>query len=725
MSDRKISRKDIVNIVYRVMYTLPIAAAIIAECLVWIKNMLAREKYAELASDNLAVGGIYTGVILGSILIGFLASLLITLTRWTKIATGVGIIAALIVMMFIRINPERLTVAALLWLVPVLLADIIREFKKRENESSVVFLLPFLIVSFVMINFIPISNRPVDWSGVVSIYERLTENTRVFWSKFDWSSVDYGESKIGFGEDSSLFKSLKKSSKLVMEVTREYPDAGAVYLTGKIYADFDGREWNEYVVSEGDEEYTRMMDTIETMCAIRETYPYNYREVYRCVKVDIELKDIKTEHMFVPGKMIIGTRGSIAAKYSGDNVYFDEVKRYGEEYSVSYYLLNRNGEDIIKYHKDITEETWHETAIDFRPSGQRPYTYQDLLDYREYVKDVYGKEPELNGETLEKIAEIIDGAESDYDKLCKMESWLASQEYTLDVDDIKWVRSEGDFLDYFLNVNSSGYCSYFATAFVLMARSEGIPARYVQGYRVPSSKVMTVDVTSNMAHSWAEAYIEGVGWIRFDPTPGYSSIAVWGSALREPEYYEELAQIDEPEVTEPVIEEEEIVEEVPYYDEAKRKAEEEKRIAEEKRKQQITTIIVVSTLAGLVLIGLIMVCIRMIVRAVKYRQMSKDEKRIELCMRCMLVLDSLGKRPVDGETLTEFAARIYDELKVENTMFIDVYEHMLYRNGSDVKVSALADNYEELKKLLRGRKRLKAKIRYVIGVIFDRKVLSE
>ena len=40
---------------------------------------------------------------------------------------------------------------------------------------------------------------------------------------------------------------------------------------------------------------------------------------------------------------------------------------------------------------------------------------------------------------------------------------------------------------------------------------------------------------SGMAHSWPEVYIDGVGWIPFEPTPGYGRMRYvsWGMSSRE------------------------------------------------------------------------------------------------------------------------------------------------------------------------------------------------
>ncbi len=71
-----------------------------------------------------------------------------------------------------------------------------------------------------------------------------------------------------------------------------------------------------------------------------------------------------------------------------------------------------------------------------------------------------------------------------------------------------------------------GYCTYYATAMVVMARMLGIPARIVNGFtqgslQNKSSNTWVVNGTD--AHSWVQVNFPGYGWINFDPTPGYST----------------------------------------------------------------------------------------------------------------------------------------------------------------------------------------------------------
>ncbi|MFC2026044.1 transglutaminase family protein, partial [Chloroflexota bacterium] len=82
--------------------------------------------------------------------------------------------------------------------------------------------------------------------------------------------------------------------------------------------------------------------------------------------------------------------------------------------------------------------------------------------------------------------------------------------------------SEQEITDYFLFDLQEGYCDYYATTMVVMARSIGIPARLVMGYAQGEYDETTGGyiVTEASAHSWVEVYFPEIGWIEFEPTAG-------------------------------------------------------------------------------------------------------------------------------------------------------------------------------------------------------------
>lgn len=77
-----------------------------------------------------------------------------------------------------------------------------------------------------------------------------------------------------------------------------------------------------------------------------------------------------------------------------------------------------------------------------------------------------------------------------------------------------------DSVDDFLFNTHSGFCGHYASAFVALMRGAGVPARVVTGYLGgewnPIGNYFVVRQSD--AHSWAEVWLEGRGWMRVDPT---------------------------------------------------------------------------------------------------------------------------------------------------------------------------------------------------------------
>lgn len=75
-------------------------------------------------------------------------------------------------------------------------------------------------------------------------------------------------------------------------------------------------------------------------------------------------------------------------------------------------------------------------------------------------------------------------------------------------------------IETFLFETRYGFCSHYATAFVYLMRAANIPARVIGGYQGGEfNKVgKFLEVRQADAHAWAEVWLEGKGWVRFDPT---------------------------------------------------------------------------------------------------------------------------------------------------------------------------------------------------------------
>ncbi|MGD2039322.1 MAG: transglutaminaseTgpA domain-containing protein [Anaerolineae bacterium] len=124
---------------------------------------------------------------------------------------------------------------------------------------------------------------------------------------------------------------------------------------------------------------------------------------------------------------------------------------------------------------------------------------------------------------LDLAAEVAEGADTRYDQARALETFLRTYTYTLD---IPAPPTDHDVVDHFLFELQEGYCDYYASAMVVMARAVGVPARFATGY---AQGTFDHDagrwvVTEKDGHSWAEIYFEGIGWVEFEPTSGLPAL---------------------------------------------------------------------------------------------------------------------------------------------------------------------------------------------------------
>jgi len=75
-------------------------------------------------------------------------------------------------------------------------------------------------------------------------------------------------------------------------------------------------------------------------------------------------------------------------------------------------------------------------------------------------------------------------------------------------------------IETFLFDARAGFCGHYATAFVYLMRVAGIPARIVGGYQggTYNETGEFIEVRQANAHAWAEEWLSGKGWVRYDPT---------------------------------------------------------------------------------------------------------------------------------------------------------------------------------------------------------------
>ena len=81
-------------------------------------------------------------------------------------------------------------------------------------------------------------------------------------------------------------------------------------------------------------------------------------------------------------------------------------------------------------------------------------------------------------------------------------------------------RLADNAIDEFLFSTRKGFCEHYASAFAVLMRAAGVPARVVTGYQGGEFNPYGgyLIVRQSDAHAWSEIWLEGRGWVRVDPT---------------------------------------------------------------------------------------------------------------------------------------------------------------------------------------------------------------
>ncbi len=131
--------------------------------------------------------------------------------------------------------------------------------------------------------------------------------------------------------------------------------------------------------------------------------------------------------------------------------------------------------------------------------------------------------PDLPEVITTRAREVTRNADSDFDKAVALQDWFRQGggfRYSLE----QRSGSGMDLLADFVTDDRVGYCEQFAAAMAAMGRALDIPSRVVVGFldgtTQPDGRIL---YTSDDRHAWPEMYFSGVGWVRFEPTPGQRS----------------------------------------------------------------------------------------------------------------------------------------------------------------------------------------------------------
>ena len=151
---------------------------------------------------------------------------------------------------------------------------------------------------------------------------------------------------------------------------------------------------------------------------------------------------------------------------------------------------------------------------------------------------------EVPGRVGSLAGTITDGINLPFFRAEAIEQYLkGNYKYRLaDPSSTGGVPPGSDPVDWFLFESREGTSGNFSSAFVMLARSVGLPARVVSGWAISPTAGAQVAHT-DQAHQWAEVAFEGLGWLAFEPTPD-------GGAPQRASEYSEAGGVEEQEIRE-------------------------------------------------------------------------------------------------------------------------------------------------------------------------------
>jgi hypothetical protein len=138
--------------------------------------------------------------------------------------------------------------------------------------------------------------------------------------------------------------------------------------------------------------------------------------------------------------------------------------------------------------------------------------------------------------TWKLVRRLKAGSDTPYQYLLAVNNHLRAPDFTYTEDPDPPARGVPP-LESFLFDSKRGYCQQFSGSMALLLRMGGVPARVVTGFSPGGQRASSGEwvVRDTDAHSWVEAWFDGLGWVTFDPTPPQTPARSQIAAINPPQ----------------------------------------------------------------------------------------------------------------------------------------------------------------------------------------------
>lgn len=191
---------------------------------------------------------------------------------------------------------------------------------------------------------------------------------------------------------------------------------------------------------------------------------------------------------------------------------------YYDEFAPRYFWLDRGG---ANFSNDECRDMLTELCTILNENNDPLYDNAEAFlelhnEAMDYHTSAYEENCENISPEIKALAEqITAGLDYDWQKAEALQSYFMENDYIYDLEYIPPDPS----VEYFLFNSKRGSCTHYATAYVLMARSLGLTARYTEGFSPDvTGRENVFSVKDSCSHAYPEVYIQNMGWIVFEPT---------------------------------------------------------------------------------------------------------------------------------------------------------------------------------------------------------------
>ncbi len=354
----------------------------------------------------------------------------------------------------------------------------------------------------------------VSASGIFFALPRLSYG---YLSKFaqDNSLVSGFSDNVNLGEIGRIQQSSQTVAHIKIDNDPKGLYASNLYLRGTTLTKFDGFKWVNppHQTEVIPYSYGGHFAIVGRASPISERVEkFGFSTQHKILRYRIEMEPIGTNVVFLLSqpRFVIGRFREISVDLDDSVVNLDRDHFAGDYLGIS----------------DISQ-----------PSAQDAAAYNETVPYE--LRSRYLEVPKVDPRITRLAHSLTDDERTPYLKAAAIQSYLTTQfGYTLELPS----SMPPDPLADFLFRRKKGHCEYFASAMAILLREAGVPSRIVTGFRGGEFNQLTGSyiLRAKDAHAWVEAYIPGVGWMTFDPTPVGSVPVI--TAWRRMEMYLDAAR---------------------------------------------------------------------------------------------------------------------------------------------------------------------------------------